>query len=102
MEVEDGLARARADVDGESVILEPCALGRVGDELEHPLCLLGRELADLLEARDVALGEDEQVDVRLRVDVADRDEPVAGVDVVALGVEVAEEAVVRQRGSPPR
>ena len=38
-----------------------------------------------------------------RVDVADRDEAVVRVDVVALGDETAEEAVVRRRrqGSPP-
>jgi hypothetical protein len=50
----------------------------------------------------VALGENEQVRLGLRVDVADRDEAVAGMDVVAGADELAEEAVVRQRGSPPR
>jgi hypothetical protein len=102
VEVEDRLPGARADVDGEPVVLEAGALGGVRHELEHALRLLGRELADLLEARDVAFGQDEEVDVGLRVDVSDRYEPVARVDVVALLVELAEEAVVRQRGSPPR
>jgi hypothetical protein len=51
----------------------------------------------------VTLGQHEEVGVGLRVDVADRDEPVTRVDVVALADEVAEETVsVRQRGSPPR
>jgi hypothetical protein len=51
----------------------------------------------------VALGEDEQVRLRLWVDVADGDEPVGLRDVVALVCQLAEEAVaVRQRGSPPR
>ena len=42
----------------------------------------------------MALGQDEQVHGRLRVDVADRDEAVGRGDVVALAVELAEEAVV--------
>jgi hypothetical protein len=50
----------------------------------------------------VPLGEDEQVHVRLRVDVADRDEAVSGMDVVALGIQGAEQTVLRQRESPPR
>jgi hypothetical protein len=50
----------------------------------------------------MALGEDEEVRLRLGVDVADGDEAVALRDVVALPRELAEEAVVRQRGSPPR
>jgi hypothetical protein len=36
-----------------------------------------------------------------RVDVADRNEAVGLRDVVALLYELAEEAVLRQRGSPP-
>jgi hypothetical protein len=102
VEVEDGLTRPRANVDGESVVVEPCPLGGLGHELEHALHLVGRKLGDLLEAGDVPLGEDEQVDVRLRVDVADGDEAIPGMDVVSVGVQLAEEAVVRQRGSPPR
>jgi hypothetical protein len=41
--------------------------------------------------------------VRLRfgIDVADGDDALGGVDVLALAEEVAEEAVVRQRESPP-
>jgi hypothetical protein len=37
------------------------------------------------------------MDRRLRIDVADGDEAVGRGDVVALAVELAEEAVVRQR-----
>jgi hypothetical protein len=49
----------------------------------------------------VALRKDEEVRLGLRIDVADRDEPVALADVVAFADEPAEEAVVvRQRGSP--
>jgi hypothetical protein len=102
VEVKDGLAGAGSHVDGEAVVVEAGLAGGLGDELEHALRFLGRELADLLEAGDVALGQDEQVCFRLGIDVADRDESVSRVDVVALAVEVAEEAIrLRQRGSPP-
>jgi len=46
-------------------------------------------------------GDDEQMRLRFRIDVPDRDEPLGGVDVLALAEELAEEAIVRQRGSPP-
>jgi hypothetical protein len=52
----------------------------------------------------VVLGDDQQVDVRLRVDVLDRDEALGAVDLARrrrAGVDLAEDAVVRQRGSPP-
>ena len=97
MQVEDRLAGPRTDVHGQPVVLQAGRLGRLRDELEHALRFLRREFADLLEARDVPLGEDEQVDVRLRVDVADGYEAVGRMDVVAVGVQVAEEAVFRQR-----
>ena len=102
MQVEDRLASPRPDVDDDFVVLEPGQLSCLGDELEHALRLVRRELADLAERVDVPLGQDEQVRVRLRVDVADGDEPVPGVDVVALTDEPAEEAVVTQRARPPR
>src|SRR6476620_6077144 len=92
--MENRLARRRAHVDCDTVIRQPLACSDVGDELEHPLRLLGRELADLAERVDVPLGDHEQVDGRLRVAVADRDEAVGGGDVVALLIELAEEAVV--------
>jgi hypothetical protein len=103
--MEDRLPRPRARVHDDTVIGQAFARCDFGDELEHPLRLLGRVLRDLVEARDVPLGQDEQVRVGLRVDVADRDEAVGRRDVIALAVEVAEEAAVdglRQRGSPPR
>jgi hypothetical protein len=49
----------------------------------------------------VTLGQHEQVRVRPRIDVADRDEAVGRGDVVPVGDEAAEQAVLRQRGSPP-
>ena len=70
VEVEDGLAGGRADVHLHLVVLEARVAGRLGDELEHPVGLAGRELADVAERVDVMLGDDEQVHGRLRVDVA--------------------------------
>jgi hypothetical protein len=102
VEVEDRLSAARPDVYEHAIVLEPGLTGGLGDEIEHALRLLGWELGHVLECVDVALREDEEVRLGLRVDVADRDEPVALADVVALADEPAEEAVVvRQRGSPP-
>jgi hypothetical protein len=100
VKVVDGLAGGRPDVDDDSVVLEPGLASGVAHEGEHAACLLRRELADVAERLDVPLGDDEQMCVRLRVDVADGDEPLGGVDVVALAEEPAEEAVVRQRGRP--
>ena len=102
MEVEDRLAAARAHVDDDPVVLQTGLACGVGDEVQHAARLLGRELADLAERVDVPLGQDEQMRVRLRVDVADGDEPASGVDVVALADKPAEEAVVTQRARPPR
>jgi hypothetical protein len=45
----------------------------------------------------VPLGDHEQVRVRPRVDVAQRDEAFGLVNVLALSVQLAEKAVVRQR-----
>jgi hypothetical protein len=101
--VEDGLAAARADVDEHAIVLEARPARGLGDEVEHPLRLLRRELAHVAEGLDVALGQDQQVRLRLRVDVADRDEALRLGDVVALAGELAEEAVVRRhRRAPPR
>ena len=102
MEMEDPLASAPPDVDEHPVILQPGPACRVGDEVEHSLRLLGRESLDVSEGVDVPFGQDEQVRLGLRVDVADRDEAVALGDVVALADQPAKEAVVRQRGSPRR
>jgi hypothetical protein len=101
VEVEDRLPGALARVDDDAVVVEALLPRRVGDELQHPFCLFGRELFDLAEARHVPLWQDEQVGGRLRRDVEDRDEAVGARDVVALADEMAEETVVRQRGSPP-
>jgi hypothetical protein len=100
--VEDGLAATGTDVDEHPVILEPGTAGDLRDEVEHPLCLLRGELGDVTERVHVPLREDEQVRLRLRVDVADGDEAVGLRDVVAFLYQLAEEtALLRQRGSPP-
>ena len=102
MEVEDRLARGFADVHDDAIVVEAGLARGLGDEVQHPLRLVGRELADLAEARDVAYGQDEQMRVGLRIDVADRDEAVRLRNVIALLHELAEKAVLRQRGSPPQ
>jgi hypothetical protein len=102
VEVEDRLARPRADVHEHAVVGEPRVPGALRDELEHPLRLVGRELRDVDEALDVTLREDEQMSLGLRVDVPDRDEAVRLCDVVAFADEPAEEAILRQRRFPPR
>jgi len=99
--MEHRLARPRPRVDHQTVVAQAFACGDVRQEVEHPLRLVGRERADVVEAVDVPLGDDEQMRVRLWVDVADGDEAVRGGDVVAFAVEPAEETVVRQLGSPP-
>ena len=76
MQMEHRLTRPRAYIDLDTVIRQSLACSEVGDELEHPLRLLRRKLADLAERVDMALGQDEQVDGRLRVDIADGDEAV--------------------------
>ena len=103
MKVEHRLAGARPDVDHDPVVVDTCDLRSLGDKLQHPFRLVGRKSADVTKGVNVALRQHEEVGVGLRVDVADRDEPVTCVDVVALADEVAEETVcVRQRGSPPQ
>jgi hypothetical protein len=101
MEMEHRLAGSRTGVDDDTVVAQACSCRHAGDEVEHALRLLGGELGDVVETFDVPLGNDEQVRRRLRIDVADGDEAVDRGDVVALAVELAEQAVVRQRGSPP-
>ena len=99
--MEDGLAGAGADVDHHPIVLEPGLPSRLRDELQHSLRFVGWEPPDLAEGVDVALGQHEQVRLGARVDVMDRDEPVGGVDVLALADEPTEEAILRQRGCPP-
>src|SRR5258705_62327 len=101
VEVEDRLPAALTHVHEDAVVLEAGLAGGLRDEVEHPLCLIGRELANLAKGRDVPLGQDEQVRVGPRVDVANRDEAVGFRNVVAFLHELAEETVLRQRGSPP-
>jgi hypothetical protein len=101
VKVEDRLPAAPADVDDHAVIVEPGLARRVGDEREHPPRLVRLEFGDVAKGLDVPLGDDQEVGVRLRIDVADRDEPVALSNVLARGVQLTEQAVVRQRGSPP-
>jgi hypothetical protein len=101
VQVEDGLPGAGADVDDDLVVLETRRASSVSHEDEHPPSLLGRELADVAERLDMPLRDHQQVCLRARTDVANRDEAVRRVDVLAFSVELAEEAVVRQRGSPP-
>jgi hypothetical protein len=105
VQVEDRLAAAGADVDEHAVVLEPGAAGRLGDEVEDALRLLGRELGDVAERVDVSLRNDEQMRLGLRVDVADRDQALGRRDVLALARELAEEAVglrVARQRAPPR
>jgi hypothetical protein len=101
VEVEHRLTGPGPGIDDDTVIAQALVCSDLGDEVEHALRLVGRELADVTEALDVPFGDDEQVRRRLRVDVADGDETVGGRDVVSLAVQPAEETVVRQRGSRP-
>ncbi len=59
VQMEDRLARARADVDLHPVVGQADLAGGVGDELEHALRLARRKLADLAEAVDVPLRNDQ-------------------------------------------
>ena len=101
MQMEDRLPGTLACVDDDTVIGQPFARSDIRDEIQHPLVLIGRKLADLVEAGDMPLGQNEEMNPRLRIDIADRDEAVDRRDVLAFAVELAEEAVVRQRGFPP-
>jgi hypothetical protein len=100
VKVEDGLAGARPDVDHDPVILETLDLRSLGDKFEHPFGLVRREGVDVTKGVHVALRQHEEVSVGLGIDVADGDESVSRVYVIALADQAAEETV-RQRGSPP-
>jgi hypothetical protein len=99
--MEDRLPRPGADVHEDAVVDETRLPGGLRDEFEHPFRLVGGKLGDLPKAVDMTLRQDEQVRLRLRVDVSNRDETVRSRDVIALPEEAAEEAVLRQRRSPP-
>ena len=101
VEVEDRLAAALADVDDDAVVLEACGARRIRDKGEHPLRFFRTEPADVAERLDVALRDHEQMRRCLGRDVANRDEALGRRNVLAFAVEPAEDAVVRQRGSPP-
>ena len=92
VEVEHRLAGAGPDVDDHAVVLESLGGRCLGHEPQHPPGLLVRERVDLAECVDVTLGQHEQVRVRGRRDIADCDEAVGCVYVVAAGDEPAEEA----------
>src|SRR5665213_2090441 len=92
--MEDRLAGSCAGVHNDTVVRQPVFCSDFGDELEHPLRFVGRELADLVERRDVPLGQDEQMRVGLWVEIADR-------HVIAFAVELAEEAVLLHAASTP-
>ena len=101
MEMEDRLSRPRPDVDEHAIVGETRPAGGLRDEVEHSFRFVGRELGDLAKAVHMPFRQDEQVCLGLRIDVANRDETVGFRDVVALADETAEEAVLRQRRSPP-
>ena len=101
MEVEDGLPGSGPDVHHDPVVIETGDLRSLGDKLEHPFGLVGREGANVTKRVHVALRQHEEMSVCLRVDVVDGDESVRCMEVVAIEYQAAEQAI-RQRGSPPR
>jgi hypothetical protein len=98
--VEDRLTATGTDVDEHAVVLEAGAARHLRDEVEHSLRLVGGELGDVAERVDVPFRDDQQMSLRLWVDVPDRDETVSFRNGISLVEERAEKAVVRQRGSP--
>jgi hypothetical protein len=56
--MEDRLAATLPDVHDDAVVVETLVFCGLRDELEHALCFLGGELADLTKARNVPLGDD--------------------------------------------
>src|SRR5919201_6695538 len=102
VQVEDRLSCAAAYVDKHVVVVEPLVTSSFGDELQHLLRLVRRKLVDFAKRLDVSLGDHEQMCVRFRIDVADRYDSRASTDVFAFAVQPTKEAVVRQRGFPPR
>src|SRR4051794_30211881 len=101
VQVEDRLPHAGARVDDDTVIVQPGACCDLCDEVEHLLRLVRLKVADRVEAVDVLLGNDEQMRLRLWVDVADRDEAVRCRDVIAVAVELAEETVLVHAATTP-
>ena len=93
MEVKYGLACSRPDVDDNAVVLEALRGCCLGHEPQHPARLLIRKRIDFAERVDVTLGQHEEMDVCRRRNIADRDEAVDRVHVVAPGDQVTEETV---------
>src|SRR4029078_5459584 len=65
VQMEDRLPGPGAHVDDDTVVGQALARSDVGDEVEHPLRLVGGKLPDLAKARDVTLGQHEQMRRRL-------------------------------------
>src|SRR5258707_3007896 len=101
VQVEDRLSGPCAGIHDDTVVRQPVFCSDFGDEVEHALVLVRAELRDVVERLDVPLGDDEQMRRRLRIDVADRDEAVRARHVVAVAVELAEEAVLVHAASTP-
>src|ERR1051326_477488 len=101
VEVEDRLARSRACIHHDTVVLQALARSNVGDEVQHPLVLIGREPGDFVEARDVPLRDHEQVRLRLRIDVPDGDEAIGRGHVLPVADQAAEQAVYRHAATTP-
>jgi hypothetical protein len=102
--MEDRLARSRACVDDDTVIGQAFLRSDFRHEVEHALGLVRGKLRDFVVAAHVPLGQDEQVCLGLRVDVADRDESLRRGDMLPVAIERAEQTVrrrLRQRESPP-
>jgi hypothetical protein len=106
VQVKHGLTRTRPDEDHQPVVGQAHLPGSVRDELEHALRFLLLEHCHVAKGLEMALRQDEQMDVRLRIDVLDRNEAVGAVDDRGRRVardDPAEDATrrVRQRESPP-
>ena len=86
VEMKDRLPCAPTDVDDDAVVVEPLVPGRLGNEREHLLGLVGRELIDVTERLDMTLGDHEQMRLGLWIDVVERDDTRACADMVALPV----------------
>jgi len=82
--MEDRLPCALACVDDDTVIGQPLARSDIRNEVEHPLVLVGRKLSDLVEAGDVPLGQNEEMNSRLRIDISDRNEALGLRNMLAL------------------
>jgi hypothetical protein len=93
-----------ANVDDHPVVLEPSRRSRAGNKPEHPFGFVPVERVDLAKRCDVMLGNDEQVNRGFRGDVSNGKEPVGALDNVSRKLaahDLAEDALLRQRRSPP-